>query len=52
MATTSALPNSFQKSIERAPGLFDDYTNLGAAFDEVGRDADAEKALLTSMKLR
>lgn len=42
----------FQKSIEQAPGLFDDYTNLGAAFNELGRDADAEKALLTSLKLR
>jgi len=42
----------FQKSVEQAPGLFDDYTNLGAALDELGRDADAEKALLTSLKLR
>ena len=42
----------FQKSVERAPGLFDEYTNLGAALDDMGRDADAEKALLTSLKLR
>jgi serine/threonine-protein kinase len=42
----------FQKSIERAPGLFDDYTNLGAALDELGQDTEAEKALLTSLKLR
>jgi tetratricopeptide (TPR) repeat protein len=42
----------FQKSIERAPGLFDEYTNLGAALDELGRDTEAEKALLTSLKLR
>src|SRR6266478_8069588 len=41
----------FQKSIERAPGLFDEYANLGAALDELGRDAEAEKALLTSLKL-
>jgi len=41
----------FQLSIERAPGLFDEYTNLGAALDELGRDAEAEKALLTSLKL-
>ena len=41
----------FQKSIERAPGLFDDYTNLGAALDDLGREAEAEKALLTSLKL-
>jgi serine/threonine protein kinase/tetratricopeptide (TPR) repeat protein len=42
----------FQKAIERAPGLFDEYTNLGAALDELGRDTEAEKALLTSLKLR
>jgi serine/threonine protein kinase/tetratricopeptide (TPR) repeat protein len=41
----------FQKSIERAPGLFDDYTNLGAALLDLGRYTDAEKALLTSLKL-
>ena len=41
----------FQKSIERAPGLFDEYTNLGAALDDLGREAEAEKALLTSLKL-
>jgi serine/threonine protein kinase/tetratricopeptide (TPR) repeat protein len=42
----------FQKSIERAPGMFDEYTNLGAALDELGQDTEAEKALLTSLKLR
>lgn len=42
----------FQKSIERAPGLFDEYTNLGAALDELGRDKEAERALLTSLHLR
>src|SRR5438270_2292645 len=42
----------FQKSIERAPGLIDEYTNLGAALDELGQDTEAEKALLTSLKLR
>jgi tetratricopeptide (TPR) repeat protein len=42
----------FRKSIERAPGLFDEYTNLGAALDELGQDTEAEKALLTSLKLR
>ncbi len=42
----------FNKSIERAPGLFDEYTNLGAALDELGRDTEAEKALLTSLHLR
>lgn len=42
----------FKKSIERAPGLYDEYTNLGAALDELDRDDEAEKALLTSLKLR
>lgn len=42
----------FQKSIDRAPGLYHEYTNLGAALDELGRDDEAEKALLTSLKLR
>jgi Flp pilus assembly protein TadD len=32
--------------------LFDEYTNLGAALDELGRDTEAERALLTSLKLR
>jgi serine/threonine protein kinase/tetratricopeptide (TPR) repeat protein len=42
----------FQKSIERAPGLSDEYTVLGAALDELGQDTEAEKAFLTSLKLR
>jgi tetratricopeptide (TPR) repeat protein len=41
----------FQNSIQRDPCLFDEYTNLGAALDELGRDTEAEKALLTSLKL-
>jgi Flp pilus assembly protein TadD len=32
--------------------LFDEYANLGAALDELGQDTEAEKALLTSLKLR
>jgi tetratricopeptide (TPR) repeat protein len=42
----------FQKSIDRAPGLYDEYTNLGAALDELGRDEEAEKALSKSLELR
>ena len=42
----------FQKSIDRAPGLSDEYANLGAVLEELGRDADAEAALLNSLKLR
>src|SRR5260370_7350217 len=38
-------------SIERAPGVCEEYANLGAALDDLGRDAEAEKALLTSLKL-
>jgi eukaryotic-like serine/threonine-protein kinase len=42
----------FQKSIDRAPGLYDDYTNLGSALDDLDRDDQAEKAFLTSLKIR
>ena len=39
----SQAAEQFQKSIERAPGLFDEYTNLGAALDDLGRDVEAER---------
>ena len=42
----------FQKAIDRAPGLFDEYADLGATLLELGRDAEAEQAFLTSLKLR
>jgi serine/threonine protein kinase/tetratricopeptide (TPR) repeat protein len=42
----------FQKAIDRAPGLFEAYTDLGAAFSDLGRNQEAEQALLTSLKLR
>jgi serine/threonine-protein kinase len=42
----------FQLAIERAPGLFDAYNELAAALCDLGRNADAEKALLTSIGLR
>jgi tetratricopeptide (TPR) repeat protein len=42
----------FQETIKRAPGMFDAYTNLAAALDNLGRDAEAEQALLASLKLR
>jgi len=41
----------FQKTTERAPGMFDAYTNLGAALSDLGRDAEAEQALLASLKI-
>jgi tetratricopeptide (TPR) repeat protein len=47
----SKAAEQFQKSVECAPGLFDEYTNLDAALDDLGRDAEAEKALQTSLKL-
>lgn len=47
----SKAAEQFQNSIEQAPGLFDEYTNLGAALVDLGRYADAEKALLASLKL-
>jgi len=42
----------FQKTIDRAPGMFDAYTNLAAALDDLGRDNEAERALLRSLQLR
>ena len=44
-------PNNFRSPSNELPGLFDEYTNLGAALDDLGREAEAEKALLTSLKL-
>ena len=41
----------FRKVIARAPGFFNAYTNLGATLDEMGRDDDAVKALLTSLRI-
>ena len=43
---------NFQRSIDRAPGLFDEYTNLGAALSDLGRDTEAEQALVASLKLQ
>jgi tetratricopeptide (TPR) repeat protein len=42
----------FQQSISRAPGRVGEYTNLGAVLSDLGRDAEAEQALTTSLKLR
>jgi serine/threonine protein kinase/tetratricopeptide (TPR) repeat protein len=42
----------FQKTIDRAPGLFDAYTDLGAALSDLGRNEEAERALLASLNLR
>jgi eukaryotic-like serine/threonine-protein kinase len=42
----------FQKTIDRAPGLFEAYTDLGAAMSDLGRNQEAERALLMSLKLR
>jgi tetratricopeptide (TPR) repeat protein len=48
----AAAVERFQQAIERAPGLYDAYTNLGAALNYLGRDGEAEKALLASLKIK
>jgi tetratricopeptide (TPR) repeat protein len=47
----SEAADQFHKSIDRAP-RFEEYTNLGAALNELGRDDEAERALLTSLNIR
>jgi serine/threonine-protein kinase len=42
----------FKQAIARAPGLYDAYTNLGAALNYLGRDDEAEEALMASLKLK
>jgi tetratricopeptide (TPR) repeat protein len=42
----------WKKAIERAPGLVDVYRELAAALTDLGREDEAEKALLTSISLR
>jgi len=42
----------FQQAIDRAPGRFIAYSNLGAALMDMGQFEKAEQALTTSLKLR
>jgi tetratricopeptide (TPR) repeat protein len=42
----------FQKAIDRDHQLADAYTNLGAAMSDLGRQAEAERAFLTSLTIR
>ena len=42
----------FQKAIARAPDLLDAYTDLAGAMTDLGRNQEAEQALLMSLKLR
>jgi adenylate cyclase len=42
----------WKQAIERAPGLADVYNELAAALTDLGRDDEAEKALLTSLSVR
>lgn len=42
----------FRKSIELAPGRIEDYTNLAAAYSDLGDDAQAERALVASLKIQ
>src|SRR5262249_7010969 len=42
----------FRNAIERGPGVVQAYVNLRAALDQLGRDSEAEKALLQSLKIK
>lgn len=42
----------FQKVIERAPGVFNAYSNLGAIMTDLGNYTEAERALTQSLNLR
>jgi tetratricopeptide (TPR) repeat protein len=42
----------FQKVIERAPGMFNAYSNLGAILTDLGNYAEAERVLMQSLNLR
>ena len=48
----SEAANEFQQVISLAPGMYNAYTNLGASLEKLGRAAEAEKALRTSLALR
>ncbi len=42
----------FQKAVERDHTLADSYASLGAVLNDLGRQAEAEQALLQSLKIR
>ena len=42
----------FQKAVDRNHMLADAYTSLGAAMSDLGRQAEAEQAMLASLKIR
>ena len=42
----------FRNTIARASGAVQPYINLGAAMSDLGRDAEAEQALLLSLKIK
>jgi serine/threonine-protein kinase len=42
----------FQKAVDRDHLLVDAYINLGAVMSDLGREAEAEQALLTSLTIR
>lgn len=48
----SEAAKQFQKVIEIAPGMYRAYVNLAACFENLGRNAEAEQALITALKLR
>ena len=47
----SEAANEFQQVILLAPGMYNAYTNLGASLEKLGRAAEAEKALRSSLAL-
>jgi eukaryotic-like serine/threonine-protein kinase len=48
----SAAAEQFKKVIELAPGVHRAYMNLAACLENLGRNTEAEQALLMAMKLR
>jgi tetratricopeptide (TPR) repeat protein len=51
-ANYSEAAAQWKQAIARAPGLVDVYNELAAAFIDLGQDDEAEKALLTSIRMR
>jgi serine/threonine protein kinase/Flp pilus assembly protein TadD len=42
----------YRNTIARAPGAVQAYINLGAALDDLGRDDEAEQALIASLRIK
>src|SRR5262249_49150819 len=48
----SEAAEQFQQVIQLAPGMYNAYSNLGAAYEKLGRIADAEKTLRSALAVR